>query len=376
MEEVLNLITQKLETMVKPTNWWLIYSKRKAIITLFPYVVYLGKTGKQQMVDMTLRVAIALNSEGLIWSRAKLLIMRLSNTKSSLSLDWLITLASPCVSWCDEPFDGSMVTMWAEAASALPYTEDIGKSVVDVLLHIVSVNSLQPHIPITIWTWLKKQPSLPPKCTGRSRGSSGDAVLQIRALGDIEILKSYLLLIWSEWDHIGNQESGGLTEMKVLIWEDFGGIAMWHDRQDLIKQLDYVLGQLDRGLDYFQQHKPSLDTHHISQAKTQYSELKMVLLEVDGEATNTLARKPLNLIIFSLLTLTNMYRIPLNFHVCSASTMSIVRHFGHLESLPQINDLICILAFILLPYSLHPPYHLPASTFPDMCTPLEFSYRK
>ena len=324
MEEVSNLITQKLEAMVGSVDRNRIRSKRKAIIALFPYAVRLGQSGKQRMVDMSLRAVMVLYSEEYIWRRAKPLIMKSLNTQSPPSLDWLITLASPHVSWHDEPYDGEMVARWAAAASALPYTEEVGQSAVGVLLHIASVNILQPHIPTGIWTLLKKQPTLPPECSGRSRGSSGDVVRQVRALGDIEILRSYLLLIWSEWDHIDDQPSGGLIEMEISIRENFSGIEMWRHRQDLVKRLDHVLGQLDRGLDYLQQHKPSLDTHHVSRAKTQYSELKAVLLEVDVGAMNGLSRKPPRLIFFGLLTPTDAYRIPLGFRMCSASTVPII----------------------------------------------------
>jgi len=324
MEEVSSLITQRLETMVKSADQELIRSKHKAISVLFPYVVRLEQSGKQRMVDMSLRAAMALNSEEFIWHRAKPLIMRLSNTQSPLSLDWLITLASPHVSWHEEPYDGNMVTRWAEAASALPYAEDVGKSVVDTLLHIASVDTLQPHIPVGIWAWLKEQPSLPPECSGRSRGTSGDVVRQVRALGDAEILKSYLLLVWSEWDRIDDEQSGGLTEMEVSIREYFSGIEMWRHREDLIKRLDHVLEQLDRGLDHLQRHKPSLEIHDISRAKVQYNELKRVLLDVGIEAIDALARKPPPLILFGLLTLIYTRRIPLEFHVRSASPVSVI----------------------------------------------------
>ena len=110
MEEVSNLITQKLETMVKSADQELIRSKHKAISALFLYVVRLEQSGKQRMVDMSLRAAIALNSEEFMWHRAKPLIMRLSNIQSPFSLDRLITLASPHISWYEEPCDGSMVT--------------------------------------------------------------------------------------------------------------------------------------------------------------------------------------------------------------------------------------------------------------------------
>ena len=144
--------------------------------------------GHAVSTNMSLRAAMLLNSEEFIWHHAKPLIMRLSNTQSPPSLDWIITLASPHVSWHDEPYDRNMVARWAKAASAVPYTEEVGQNVVDVLLHIASVDSLRPHIPVDIWRWLKNQPSLPPECSGRSRGSSGDVVRQVRALGDIEIL--------------------------------------------------------------------------------------------------------------------------------------------------------------------------------------------
>ena len=178
------------------------------------------------------------------------------------------------------------------------HTEEVRQSIVDTLLHIASIDLLRPHIPDDIWTWLKNQPSLPPECLGRSMGSGGDVVRRVRGLADIEILKSYLLLVWSEWDCIDSQESGGLAEMQVSIREDFSRIEIWRDREDLIKRLDYVLEQLDGGLDDLKQHKPSLETDHISRAVAQYSGLKRVLVEVDAGVTNGLARKPLQVDLF------------------------------------------------------------------------------
>ena len=206
-----------------------------------------------------------------------------------------------------------MVAKWAKAVSTVSYTEEVCRSLVDALLHIASVDSLRPHIPDGIWAWLKNQPSLPPECPGRSRGTSVDVVRRVRTLGDIEILKSYFLLVWSEWDRIDSQEPGGLTEMGASIREDFSGVEMRHDRRDVMKRLDDVLEQLDRGLDNLKQHKPSLETHHISQAKAQYSELKRVLVEVDGEATKGPACKPLRLIFFDPLTPTDTCRTSLDF---------------------------------------------------------------
>jgi hypothetical protein len=41
--------------------------------------------------------------------------------------------------------------------------------------------------------------------------------------------------------------------MSAAIREDFGGIEMGPHREDLIKQVDHVLAQLDRGLGYLKQ---------------------------------------------------------------------------------------------------------------------------
>jgi len=326
--------------MVNATNKELIRSKHKAIIVLFLYAVHPGRSGEEGVVS---RAVMALNSGMFIWRRAIPLIMKLPNTQSSPALNWVITLGSPHVSWHDEPYDGDMVAKWAEAAPMVTYTEEVGRSVVSALLHIASVDSLRPHIPVEIWMLLKKQPSLPPKCLGRSRGSSGDVVRQVRALRDTEILKSYLVLVWSEWNPIEHQD-GGLIEMEASLREDFSGIETWRHRQELIERLDHVIGQMGgrlnrvmgqmgRRMNYvigqmggrYPLRRDELElAHRISQAKIRYSKLKRVLLEISVETMDTLNRKPPKLIFFDLLTLIYTHRIPLDFHVRSSSPVSVI----------------------------------------------------
>jgi hypothetical protein len=96
------------------------------------------------------------------------------------------------------------VTRWGAAALAVPYTEEVGQSVVDALLQIASVDLLRPYIPIELWAWLKKGPTLPPACQGRSFGTAPEVVRLICQLGDTETLKAYFLLVWSEWDRLLN----------------------------------------------------------------------------------------------------------------------------------------------------------------------------
>jgi len=116
-------------------------------------------------------------------------------------------------------------------------------------------------------------------------GTMGDVVRTVRGLGDVEILESYLFLVWSEWDTV---YLSGITEMCASIREDLCGIGMGRRREVLIKRLDHVLGQLDRGLGHLQQQNPVLGGDHVPEAREQYGELRDILLEVDKEASEIL----------------------------------------------------------------------------------------
>ena len=273
--------------MAQTRDQRLLHAKRKAISSLFPYVLWQDRVGQQRILDALLHAVMTLDSEQFIWRRVQPYIATLSNNPSPPSLDRVVILGSPYVYWRNGTHNENMVTRWATAALATPYTEEIGQSVVDTLLQIASIDSLRPHIPTDIWAWLKMQPSLPPKCLGRSMGTKGGVVRYVRELGDIEVLKSYLLLVWSEWDHI---RSDGFGEMCTLIRGSFGETGMGHHQEDLIKRLDHVLGQLDWGL--LEEHRLSLGEGNIQMAKGQYEELRRVLLQVDREAMNDLACKP------------------------------------------------------------------------------------
>ena len=91
--------------------------------------------------------------------------------------------------------------------------------------------------------------------------------------------------------------------MCTLLRDNFGRIGMGHHRVDLLQRLNHILRQLDLGLSYLQQYKPSLNEGTIQQMKEQYGKLNEVLLEVDGTATDKLIRKLPGLAgHFSLLT--------------------------------------------------------------------------
>jgi hypothetical protein len=260
------------------------------------------------MVNAISCAVTASKTSGLMWQHIRPYVAELFNKSRSPSLNQAITLVSPLIHWDNVLHGENEVVRWATTASATPYTEEVGQNVVDTLLQIAYVDSLRPHIPIEIWAWLKKRPSLPPKCRGRSQVTASDAVRNIRGLGDIEILKSYFFLVWSEWNYLGYSN---VDEMEISIREDFSGTGLRHHRDELVERLDYVLGQLDRGLDYFKRHQSWVGRDDIQAAKRKYRRLKVVLLEVDKEATMALTSSRLEFIIF--YEYTNLRRLTGNF---------------------------------------------------------------
>ena len=114
-------------------------------------------------------------------------------------LNQATTLLSPGIPWRIVLRKEAAADGWATSASALPYTEEIGQGVVGTLSQVASVDGLQSRIPTNLWVWLKKRLSLPPVCRGRDMGSSGGVIHHVRGPpGDLEILKSYSFLVWSE----------------------------------------------------------------------------------------------------------------------------------------------------------------------------------
>ena len=220
MEQVLELITQKLGAMINAGDLYPISFMNQAITALFSYALWQEQDGQHRVLDVCLHVAKASKEHHFIWHHIRHLpITMLLNEESPVSMKQAFILMSPHLQWSS--LDYHWVQLWAVAASAVPYTDEIGQSVVATLLYIASDDSLQPHIPIHMWSWLNKSPILPPVCTGRCWGKSQDVPQIVQGLGDIETLTSYLLLIWSEWEEL--EDAGG---MEALVREDFSGIRM------------------------------------------------------------------------------------------------------------------------------------------------------
>ena len=284
-------------------------SKRKAISLLLPYAVRLAQNEQREMMDTILHVASNPKCWGFAWRRIGPYITTLFDESSPPYLNQVIVLVAPSVHWGDGTYTQNAVVRWTSAVLATSYSEVVGQNVADALLQIAHEESLRPHVPVEIWAWLKRRPSLPPVCRGRARGTTSNVVRHIRALGDIEILKSYLLLVWSEWDLLGYR---GLTGMETTIREEFCGISMQCHRRDLTDRLDHILEQLDREPKKYSQYRPWMGDRYIKGAVTQYGQLKEVLLEVDKSSTEASPGMFTKLVLFlfrSILTLVGACRI-------------------------------------------------------------------
>jgi len=220
-----------------------------------------------------------------LWHHVRLSMATLFDKPSTPSLDRALILVSPCVRWEEDHIDQNTVTRWSTAALetlAVQYTEGVGQSVADTLWQIASVNTLRQHIPVSIWLWSSKQTFIPSTwvCWSGRGLREQEVVREFRELGDIEVLKSYLLFVWLEWRPL---EDSAFAEMCASIREDFNGIEMGQHREELRNRLDHVLGQLDRGREYLRRHRPGFNSYgpDIEITKDQYRELKQVLLEVD-----------------------------------------------------------------------------------------------
>jgi len=284
-------------------------SKKKAIWALLPYAIRLSGGGQQRMIGTCSR-ALRFNVFIARWNRIEPFIAGLFDKPRTPSMDQAITLVSPYF----YSFDQNTLARWSMAALAtlaVSYTEEVGQSVADTLWLIMLDGALRQHVPTGIWLWSSKQTFIPPAWRWYDRWDSREeATRQFRALGDIEILKSYLLLVWLEWKKLGDS---AFAEMRASIREDFNGIGMGQHREDLRKRLDHVLGQLDREPEYLNWHRPDHSPADTEIAKDQYRELKRVLLEVDEEI---LTRTPSRcIILFGILTSVDTYRISLDVHV-------------------------------------------------------------
>jgi len=243
-----------------------------------------------------LHAANASRSYGFLWHCVQPFMKTLLNDASNVSLKRTAMLVSSYITWHRQDFQG-LVQAWVATASAIPKEKEVAPSVVDALLQMTYYKLLPPGNYGDVWSWLTLRPSLPPICWGRRLGSHPHVMGQVRGLKDIEILKSYLLVVWSEWDSLLDSST-----MCEWIREEFSGVEANSHRAELVQRLDEVIGELDKGLAYLPHDTPGLRKWELQRRKGQYEELRKILKEVPEapEIPTCMSSRLINL--FDLLT--------------------------------------------------------------------------
>ena len=268
------------------------------------------------ILDVFLDAAKSSQQGAFLWHYIKPFMNTLFSEASDVSLKRTAILALSYTSW-DTGDSRDLVRAWVETVSAIPKEEEVAPSVVDALLQMARFNLLPPGNHGDVWSWLTLRPSLPPMCRGRDQGSHPDVMWQVRGLKDIEILKSYFLVVWSEWDHLWDSFT-----MCECIREEFSGVEANSHRADLLQRLDEVIGELDKGLAYLQRDKPYLPEWELRSGKGQYEELRKILKEIPEvpEIPTCMSSRLINL--FDLLTPVDTHRISLNIRMCAPYAVS------------------------------------------------------
>ena len=181
--------------------------------------------------------------------------------------------------WLDSDEIQDFIELWMSAAEALDDAEDVCQAVVDVLLQMAFFQSVRAHITARAWSWLNKRPALPPRCRGRLLCSIGSNVLPaIRARNDIELLTSYLITMWSEWDCAGEWVFEGMCRTLVEVFRG-GGDEVGEYRKDLLGRLNLVLGELGKGLGYLKVRHPDMQPDEFEVIRERYRGLKRILVQ-------------------------------------------------------------------------------------------------
>ena len=366
MEQVASLIAQNLEMMIRAEDRGLFWPKRKALTALLPYAILQERDGHPEMLDACLYADRASKEPNFTWRHAEQHVNGLFRKTSPRA-----TVLLTSVWWDWLPGKEDRIRPWAAAASAISDTEDkeVLWCVVEMLLRIALRCELLPHIPTETWSWLTKWPYLPPIYSRICAGTCAHVVKAVRALKDIEILKSYFLLVWLGWSPLGSSGcmlgcpplhtipdstilirhlpdvpddrlssylSGGFYEMWVSIQEDFGGSGMGDHRTALLRALDLTLPQLSSGLEYLRNFVPDLDESDPQRMRYHYLTLRETVLETEIKAitrTSHLTIVPLHI----LTPAPYGHRIPCNIYVRTSFPVPVVSRLQH--SVPPLPTL-------------------------------------
>ena len=203
--------------MVEGGDWRPIESKRKAITSLLPYALREERDGQPEMFDTFIHAVRASKDRDFTWYP----IIQYGSGIACEASARAIVLVLPYIRWIWLTAREDLIQRWAAAASEVSCSEEVAQSVVNTLLQIASQKELISSIPADAWLWLTKRPPLLPICRGRDVGTRAHVVRAVRALNDIEALKSYFLLVWSEWSHFSSKTVDNVQIMPAPVPYEF-----------------------------------------------------------------------------------------------------------------------------------------------------------
>ena len=117
--------------MVEAGDRYPLRSKRKAISALLPYAVWQERDGHPEMLGAILHAARASKMSDFMWDPVGQYSGRLLSEASPRA----VVLVSSHTTWAwsvcggDGGDWGDLIQWWTAAASAVPYTEEVGRSV-------------------------------------------------------------------------------------------------------------------------------------------------------------------------------------------------------------------------------------------------------
>ena len=281
LETITSSIASRLTRAAQDPDSMLI--KYKAITTLFSYAARRGQEGDTNLLDAFLCAVRNFPCTSL-WTRRYIrpVIPRLLAEGSPNTLKRAAILALPHLElvWLESNDTPKFIDSWISAADALECTEDVSQAVVDVLLQMAFFHTVRAHITPKAWAWLNKRPALPPRSRGRLLCSIGSNVLPaIRSRKDTELLTSYLVTMWSEWDCAGEWAFEGMCEVlrEEFRWDGDEGLG--ECRKDLLGRLNLVLGELNKGLGYLRARHLDMQLDEFEVIRGRYRALKRILVQ-------------------------------------------------------------------------------------------------
>ena len=242
----------------------------------------MAEDGDTKLLDEVL-LAISRTSQGSSWVRSHIgpfIEQELSTWDSDVRVR-IVMRALPYVedAWFHIEDKDFFVELWRSVPEDLEYTPEIGQSVVQVLLRMACAYQWRPHIK-RVWRWLKRRPQLPPVCRARSMCCNDlGAISKVESLKDIEILKGYLIVVWSEWDWLAPWVC---SYMCAVIRKRFGGERKKGHRGELRGRLLHIQKQLDLGMDHLRNQGSEMPAAYLQPTKEAYEALLVTLSEVES----------------------------------------------------------------------------------------------